>query len=131
MKLLNQLIRFLAIHRVKTKGIKIAIDQSISYHKANGLRALGYEIVCQARDAEPDHSWMRRAYSKGALFVVSPDLDIPNTIEKQNYPMVWIDYLHVPVVGGNRDWVGYVDKRIKAKIKFLTNEFGGQDAQTK
>lgn len=113
--------------RFDPKKVRIALDESIGFAKTQQIKGYGYEIVCIARHAEKDVSWLNRAFAAGALFVVSPDLDIPNLIEKENYPMIWIDYLHVPTNStGGKHWAIYVDKRIQAKIEFLKNQFGGE-----
>lgn len=109
---------------IKKEKIRIALDESIGFAKTNRLRNFGYDIVCIAHHAEKDVSWLNRAFANGALFVVSPDLDIPNLIEKENYPMIWIDYLHVPEEKGGKQWAEYVHKRIKFKLKFLKERFG-------
>lgn len=105
--------------------IRIALDESVGFTKTNSLKDMGYEIVCIAKPAEDDIVWLNRAFAAGALFVISPDLDIPNLIEKENYPMIWIDYLHIPNEKGKKHWAQYVDGRIKSKIKFLNDRFGG------
>jgi hypothetical protein len=110
----------------RDERICIALDESVGFAKTEQLKRMGYNVVAIARHAEKDVDWLNRAFANGALFVVSPDLDIPNLIERENYPMIWIDYLHVPKEAvGVKHWAQYVDKRIKAKIKFLKNHFGG------
>lgn len=108
-----------------SKRIKIALDESIGFKKTDRLRNMGYEVVAIARHAEKDVDWLNRAFANGALFVVSPDLDIPNLIERESYPMIWIDYLHIPDSKGGKDWAQYVQERIKFKIRFLEEQFGG------
>jgi hypothetical protein len=112
--------------RKASEKVRIALDESIGFAKTNSLKNMGYDIVAIARHAEKDVDWLNRAFANGALFVVSPDLDIPNLIEKENYPMIWIDYLHIPKEKGEKHWAQYVDKRIKFKIKFLKDRFGGK-----
>ncbi len=98
--------------------INVALDQCIGWKRIRALKELGYNIVAMAEDAEPDKVWMNRAFANGALFVISPDLDIPNIIEREQYPMIWIDYPHY-----NKDLKGdlvsYVDKKIKFKLDFF------------
>lgn len=118
----------------KTRGIKIALDESVGNAMAKQIEAKGYRIVCRAASAEPDHVWMKRALEKDALFIISPDLDIPSLIEKENYPMIWIDFLFAgnvnPTIGmQTREvkrslWVQYVHDRIQAKLKFFNQKFG-------
>lgn len=119
----------------KAAPIKIAIDESVGLAMAKRIKAKGYEIVCKAGNAEPDDVWMKRAFANGALFIVSPDLDIPSMIERENLPMVWIDFLFAsqvdPLINTRtrevkRDlWAQYVHDRIQAKMKFYRKEFGG------
>lgn len=118
--------------KVKTgkNQIKIAVDESVGSYLSKKIEARGYKIVCRAGHAETDESWMKRALAQGALFVVSPDLDIPSMIEKENLPMVWIDFLFAnytnPTLSSEMSkaekheiWSQYIHDRIQAKIKFL------------
>lgn len=119
--------------RATKQKIKVAVDESIGKDMASRIRAFGYEIVCVAGHAEPDNVWMKRAKDKGALFIISPDLDIPSIIERENYPMVWIDFLFAKEVYPTIDqelrdekrkmWSQYVHDRIQAKTKFLNSVF--------
>ena len=79
---------------------------------------------------------MKRALKEGALFIISPDLDIPSMIERENLPMVWIDFLfagHVnpklsasmPKEQKHAIWCQYLHDRIQAKIKFITHLVDG------
>lgn len=121
--------------RGSNKKIKIAIDESVGVAMAKRIKSKGYEIVCKAGNAEPDDVWMKRALAAGAMFIVSPDLDIPSMIERENYPMVWIDFLFASQLDPDintrarevkRDlWAKYVCDRIQAKLKFFYKEFGG------
>ncbi len=119
----------------KKKRIKVAVDESVGGALSRKIEAKGYEIVCRAGHAETDESWMKRALAEGALFIISPDLDIPSMIERENLPMVWIDFLFAGYVNPtlNADmpkeqkhaiWTQYIHDRIQAKIKFLGKEFG-------
>ena len=111
--------------KTTNRPVRIALDESVGQAKYIQLKNMGYEVVCIAKHAEMDVDWLNRAFTNGALFVVSPDLDIPNLIEKENYPMIWIDYLHVPKEkNGGKSWAQYVDQRIKAKLAFFKNQFG-------
>jgi hypothetical protein len=116
-------------------GIRVALDESVGNAMARRIEELGYKIVCRAGPAELDTVWLKRALDQRALFIVSPDLDIPSLIEKENYPMIWIDFLFASNVNPTiqtqtRDvkrgiWVQYVHDRIQAKLKFFNKEFGG------
>ena len=124
------------VKQVKKARIKVAIDESIGAALARKIESRGYEIVCRAGHAETDESWMKRALKANALFVISPDLDIPSMIERENLPMVWIDFLfagHInPTLSADMPkeqkhaiWATYLSDRIQAKLKFLGKEFGG------
>lgn len=117
----------------KTK-IKVAIDESIGAALARKIAARGYEIVVRAGHAETDESWMKRALNAEALFIISPDLDIPSMIEREGLPMVWIDFLfagHVnptlnaemPKEQKHAIWCQYLHDRIQYKLRFLNKEF--------
>jgi hypothetical protein len=119
------------------KVIKIALDESVGTALGAKIAAKGYQVVCRAGHAETDESWMKRALANGAVFIVSPDLDIPSMIERENLPMVWIDYLfasHInPTLSSSmskeqkhRIWVQYIHDRIQSKLRFLSKEFGDQ-----
>lgn len=72
--------------------IKIAIDSVLGWKRCDQLEKLGYNIVVIAGEAESDSSWMKRASDAGATFVISNDSDIPRLIERESYPMVWVDF---------------------------------------
>lgn len=113
--------------------IKIAVDQSLGLRMMKNLEKHGYEIVCKADVAEADEVWMERAMKNGALFVVSPDLDIPTLIERKNLPMIWIDFLFAgDLIPGlalkekaykQKVWAQYAHDRIQAKLKFIESVF--------
>jgi hypothetical protein len=114
--------------------IKVAIDESIGSALAKKIEGRGYQIVTRAGHAETDESWMKRALQSGALFVISPDLDIPSMIERENLPMVWIDFLFAGHINPNLKaempkeqkhaiWSQYLHDRIQSKLKFLNKEF--------
>lgn len=98
--------------------IKIALDQSIGVKNIKKLEQYGYTIVCMAKQAEADASWMSRAFNSGAQFIVSSDLDIPSIIEKERYPMVWIDYPHHNKVL-RETLAPYVHSKINFKLKLF------------
>lgn len=131
----EQQVNIIVPKRKGKRVIKIAIDESIGAALARRLEERGYRIVCRAGHAETDESWMKRALAEGALFVISPDLDIPSMIERENLPMVWIDFLfagHVnPSLNANMTkdqkhtiWTQYIHDRIYSKMKFMYEEFG-------
>lgn len=95
--------------------IRIALDQSIGRRRAIDLVNLGYHVVVVAKPSETDESWVNRAFSEGAQFAISPDLDIPRLIENRKYPMVWINYPSDQDEFRN-DLVKYVDSMVKFKL---------------
>ena len=136
-KVLNAPVHISVKNPANNKKIKVAIDESIGTALSRKIAARGYDIVCRAGHAETDESWMKRALEEGALFIISPDLDIPSMIERENLPMVWIDYLfasHVnpklssdmPKEQKHLIWATYIHERIQSKLKFLTKEFGNK-----
>lgn len=118
----------------KKAKIKIAIDESIGAALSKKIAARGYEIVVRAGHAETDESWMKRALDAEALFIISPDLDIPSMIEREGLPMVWIDFLfaghinptlkaEMPKEQKHAIWCQYLHDRIQYKLHFLNKEF--------
>lgn len=113
--------------------IKIAVDQSLGTRMMLNLEKHGYDIVVKAGVAEPDEAWIAKAVEAGALFVVSPDLDIPTLIERKNLPMIWIDFLFAgdivpdlalkPKGYKQKVWAQYAHDRIQAKLKFIDKTF--------
>lgn len=123
-------------HGTKGLGIKVAVDESIGGALTKKIHERGYDVVVRAGHAETDDSWMKRALAEGAIFVISPDLDIPSMIERENMPMVWIDFLfagnvnptlnaEMPKAQKHEIWLQYVHDRIQSKLKFFKTEFGG------
>lgn len=95
--------------------VRIALDQSVGRRRAIDLVNMGYVVVVVAKASETDESWVNRAFAEGAQFAISPDLDIPRLIEKQSYPMTWINYPSDDEAHKN-DLVKYIDQRIKFKM---------------
>ena len=128
--------KFMPLATKNKVKIKVAIDESIGAALAKKIEARGYQIVTRAGHAETDESWMKRALNADALFIISPDLDIPSMIERENLPMVWIDFLfagyvnpqlsaEMPKEQKHAIWCQYLHDRIQAKLRFLNKEFGG------
>lgn len=65
--------------------MKIAFDVNVADAEIGRLVRLGFEVVCVARRAEPDDSWIERAVDNGAQIIFSNDLDVPNYLDRQNY----------------------------------------------
>ncbi len=69
--------------------LKIACDNQVPDRFIPKLRRHGYDVVFLAED-QADEDWVNEALCLGAEIFVSPDLDIPNLLEKTD--AVWIDY---------------------------------------
>jgi len=72
--------------------ITIALDVCVGRRRRERLEQMGYKIVVIAQPSEADKDWLNRAFAEGAFFVVSADLDIPKLIEREKYPMCWVEY---------------------------------------
>jgi hypothetical protein len=99
-------------------SVKIALDGNIGKKRCNELIGLGYNVVTIAQTSEADEEWVYKAFNAGARFIVSNDFDIPKLIEKEGYPMVWINYPMDNLL--YKDWlVQYLDQMIRFKINFF------------
>jgi|ERR1035437_805954 hypothetical protein len=97
-------------------SIKIALDCNIGKRRKAELEGLGYNVVVVANDAEEDALWLHRAFSNGSRFVISNDLDVPKILEREGYPMVWVNYPNDNAYF--KDWlVQYIDQMIRFKLK--------------
>ena len=97
-------------------SIKIAVDCNIGKRRKAELIELGYDVVVVAEDGEADSLWVYKAFDKGARFVISNDLDIPRILEREGYPMVWVNYPNDNAYF--KEWlVQYVDQMIRFKLK--------------
>lgn len=95
--------------------LKIAIDTNLGKKRCGELIGLGYDVVTVAQSSEPDIDWVYRAFNSGARFIVSNDLDIPKLIEREGYPMVWINYPNDNPYF--KEWlVEYIDQMIRFKL---------------
>lgn len=71
--------------------MKIAVDVSFPIGKSKDMAKYGYQVVTQARHAEPDEDWVCRALAQGAEVFISQDLDIPVILERlEVYDTVWM-----------------------------------------
>lgn len=101
---------------MKKKRITLALDQSVGWKRKQKLITMGYDIVVVANHAETDESWLNRAFVAGAMFAISPDLDIPRAIENNQYPMFWINYpSDRPEM--KDDMIGFIDRSVKHKMR--------------
>jgi len=108
-------------------NVAIGLDVCVGRARANALKKLGYKIAYVAQPRETDVSWVNKAFANGALFVISADLDVPKIIEREAYPMVWVEYPNDnPAV--KDDLVSYLDKTIKNKLRLFKTVTETQEA---
>jgi hypothetical protein len=70
--------------------MKLAIDNQISKYVVQRLKQ-HYEVVRTAGN-DPDEIWLNDALDLGADVFISPDLDVPNFLDKAKADdAVWID----------------------------------------
>ena len=53
---------------------RIACDILVPLRARDALMDRGFEVVCLARDSEPDRQWLARAFEAGANIFVSSDV---------------------------------------------------------
>lgn len=93
--------------------IRLALDNQISKKAAYEVRAAGYKVVYHASN-EPDDVWIERALGQGATLFVSPDIDIPNYLDKNDIAAGWVD---LPQGMGGDIQAAYILKQITRIIK--------------
>lgn len=69
----------------------IACDNQVSKDFCKRFEKHGFAVVVYAGD-RADEDWVFDAIGAGAEVIVSPDLDIPNMLDKYNVDVDWIDY---------------------------------------
>ncbi len=69
---------------------RLALDNQLSKPTMARLEKLGVTVVLRAQD-EDDEDWIEYALHLGANVFVSPDLDIPNYLDRRNSDAIWID----------------------------------------
>lgn len=69
--------------------MKIAVDNQISQATVYQL-GQKYEVVLSAGNMS-DEEWIEKALDLGATVFISPDLDVPNYLDKCEIPYTWID----------------------------------------
>lgn len=94
--------------------IKIAVDIQIGKIASDELERVGYTIVYKARASEPDIEWVHNAVNNGATILISPDLDIPDLLDKNNINAAWIG---LPQGIGGLDQAEYIKQKIARLIK--------------
>jgi hypothetical protein len=70
---------------------KLAIDNQLGHKEYCELKSAGYDIIVEAGD-RADEDWVIEAIDKGVDCIISPDLDIPNMLEREYSDALWIDY---------------------------------------
>ena len=69
--------------------MKLAVDNQISLSVVEGLKET-HEVVIWADDMQ-DEDWIDEALDLGAEVFISPDLDVPNYLDRVNSNAHWID----------------------------------------
>lgn len=69
--------------------MKLAIDNQISLSVVEGLKRT-HEVVMWSGDKQ-DEVWIEDALDLGAEVFISPDLDVPNYLDRINSDAHWID----------------------------------------
>lgn len=71
------------------KVMRIAVDNQISLSVVKSLKKK-HDVVLWAGDRQ-DEVWIDEALALGAEVFISPDLDVPNYLDRINSPATWID----------------------------------------
>ncbi len=96
--------------------IKIALDNQVSKDVVKRLSSY-YDVVVWAADRS-DEDWVDEAMTLGAQYFISPDLDVPNLLDRYGYDDVfWIDLPQNLKFDSQFDF-------IRKKIKGLKNKGG-------
>lgn len=69
--------------------MKIAVDNQISLIVVDKLKR-DHQVVLWAGNQQ-DEEWIEDALDRGAEVFVSPDLDVPNYLDKIDSDAIWID----------------------------------------
>ena len=71
--------------------LKVACDNQVSNEIKSKLTKSGFQVVTSAFSL-PDEDWLMDAIGKGVDVIISPDLDIPNFLDRYNLDGIkWID----------------------------------------
>lgn len=87
----------------------LAIDNQISLTVVDLLEQ-HYDIAIWAGEAQ-DEQWVEEALDTGANVFISPDLDIPNLLDRYGSDAKWID---VPQNIGSEKQYDFLLKKLKA-----------------
>lgn len=88
--------------------MKIAVDNQIARSTVRLLKSK-YDVVIEAGDMQ-DEEWVDIGLSRGATIFISPDLDIPNYLDRVNSDAAWID---VPQNLRERNQFDYLIKQLE------------------
>lgn len=69
--------------------MRIAVDNQVSAQCIDKLNR-EHEVVLCANDM-PDEEWIELAVDLDVEAIVSPDLDVPNYLDKLNSDIIWIE----------------------------------------
>lgn len=69
--------------------MKIAVDNQVSKQCIDSLNRK-HEVILCAND-RADEEWVELAMDLGVDIIISPDLDIPNYLDKANSDIIWIE----------------------------------------
>jgi len=111
--------------------INIALDVCVGRKRRERLEQMGYKIVVIAQPSEADKDWLNRAFAEGAFFVVSADLDIPKLIEREKYPMCWVEYPNEVAEQYKDQMVEHIDSTIKRKTEVFKQFVESQKSTVK
>lgn len=91
--------------------MKIAVDTQISLSTVDWLNENNFEVVFKAQN-ESDEEWIEKALDLGANVFISPDLDIPNYLDKY-YPNAGYKWIDVKQGLKKEKQIKYLTKRLK------------------
>lgn len=92
--------------------MKIAVDNQVSDSCVDSLNDL-YDVVLCAGDM-PDDEWLELAMDMDVDVIISPDLDVPNYLDKADSDIVWIE---LPQGLRGRNQFDFLKKRIEKIAK--------------
>jgi len=92
--------------------VKIAVDNQVSKQAVRQL-SKHHEVVLVANDSQ-DEVWVDHALDLGAEVFVSPDLDIPNYLDRVQSDAAWVD---LPQGLRTEDQFSFLMKQIERLVK--------------
>lgn len=64
------------VHYPEVQGCRIAVDVAVGYRAIAFLNRMGINVIVRAEPAEPDSSWLKRAFENDVEIIVSDDLEV-------------------------------------------------------